>query len=112
MINMQSTNLGEAIRLLRESKGMTRAALSEAVGISESHLKKIEAGERHPGIHTYQKIIAVLGMEIVLRKEDNSIKGGCIARAQEILLNSTEKQAVFIIHIMEAMAAQIESVIL
>ena len=36
MINLQSTNLGEAIRLLRESKGMTRAALSETAEISES----------------------------------------------------------------------------
>lgn len=111
MINLQSTNIGEAIRLLRESKGMTRAALSEAVGISESHLKKIEAGGRHPGIGTYQKIVSVLGMEIVIRDEDNSIKGNCIAKAQEILLNSSEKQAVFIINIMEAMAMQIEAVI-
>lgn len=60
MIKMQSTNLGEAIRLLREAKGMTRAELSEAVGISESHLKKIEAGDRQPGSNTYQKIVMAL----------------------------------------------------
>ena len=41
MIKVQSTNIGEAIKLLRESKGMTRAELSEAAGISESHLKKL-----------------------------------------------------------------------
>ncbi len=48
MIKVQSTNIGEAIKLLRESKGMTRAELSEAAGISESHLKKLrlEAGIR------------------------------------------------------------------
>ena len=33
MINMQGTNIGEAIRLMRESKGMTRAELSEAAGV-------------------------------------------------------------------------------
>lgn len=44
MIKVQSTNISEAIKLLRESKGMTRAELSEAAGISESHLKKIETG--------------------------------------------------------------------
>lgn len=111
MINLQSTNLGEAIRLLRESKGMTRAALSEAAEISESYLKKIESGIRQPGIKSYQKIVSALGMEIVIRNEENSVKGSCIAKAQEILLSSTEKQAVFITHIMEVMAAEIESVI-
>lgn len=107
MIKLQNINIGEAIKLLRESRGMTRAALSEAVGISESHLKKIENGGRFPGINTYQKIVSVLGMEIVIQDEENSVKGSCIAKAQEILLNSTEKQAIFITRIMEAMAEQI-----
>lgn len=111
MINIRSTNIGEAIRLLRESKGMTRAELSEVVGISESHLKKIELGVRQPGISTYQKIASVLGMEIVIRNEENSVKGSCIAKAQEILLSSTEKQAVFIIRIMEALATQMDAVV-
>ncbi len=109
MIKVQSTNIGEAIKLLRESKGITRAELSEAAGISESHLKKIETGGRHPGIQTYQKIVSVLGMEIVIQDEENSVKGSCIAKAQEILLNSTEKQAVFMTYIMEAMAEQIDT---
>lgn len=111
MINMQVTNIGEAIRLLRESKRMTRAALSEAVGISESHLKKIESGDRQPGINTYQKIISVLEMEIVIRNEENSIKGNCIAKAQEILMKSTERQAVFMTSIMEAMAEHMDKVV-
>ena len=39
MINMQGTNIGEAIRLMRESKGMTRAELSEAAGeIGRAHV--------------------------------------------------------------------------
>ena len=32
--------------------GMSSVELSEAVGISESHLRKIEAGTRQPGIRT------------------------------------------------------------
>lgn len=111
MINMQGTNIGEAIRLMRESKGMTRAELSEAAGVSESHLKKIEAGGRQPGIHTCQKIVSALGMEIVIRNEEDTVKGSCIAKAQEILMNSTETQAIFMTCVMEAMAKYIGTVI-
>lgn len=50
-------------------------------------------------------------MEIVIQDEDNFVKGSCIAKAQKILLSSTEKQAVFITHIMEAMAEQIDTAI-
>ena len=107
MINMQGTNIGEAIRLMRESKGMTRAELSEAAGVSESHL----AGGRQPGIHTYQKIVSALGMEIVIRNEEDTVKGSCIAKAQEILMNSTETQAIFMTCVMEAMAKYIGTVI-
>lgn len=109
MINMESTNLGDAIKLFRKAKGMTIKELSEAAGISELHLKKVETGNRQPGIRTYQKIVSVLGMEIVIQNEENSVKGKCIAKAQEILLNSTEKQAIFMTHIMEAIAEQIDT---
>ena len=47
----------------------------------------------------------------MIQDEENSVKGNCIARVQKILLNSTEKQAVFITHIMEAVAEQIDTAI-
>ena len=111
MISMESTNLGETIRLLRKARGMTITELAEAVGISESHLKKIEAGKRKPGIETYQRIISVLEMEVVLRNEDNTVKGDCIAKTQKILLKSTETEALVITRIMEAVAEILESVL-
>lgn len=83
MINMESTNLGFTIKKLREAKGMSRLELSEAAGISESHLKKIEAGARQPGIKTYQRVMAVLEADIVIRNEPGTIKGDCTARAQK-----------------------------
>ena len=46
MINFERTNIGETVRALRKAKGMSRPVLSKAVGISESHLKKIETGIR------------------------------------------------------------------
>ena len=45
MINAD-TSLGNNIRAFRKMKGKTVEELAEAVGISESHLKKIESGTR------------------------------------------------------------------
>lgn len=55
MMNLEGTNMGETVKTLRRTKGMSRFILSKAVGISESHLKKIETGIRQPGINTHQK---------------------------------------------------------
>ena len=64
MINIGGTDIGETIRNLRETRGMTRAELAEAVGISESHMKKIESGVRLPGINTFQRITVILDIYI------------------------------------------------
>lgn len=52
MMKFEGTDIGETVRALRRSKGMSRTVLSKAAGISESHLKKIETGVRLPGIDT------------------------------------------------------------
>ena len=61
MIRAEGIHLGKTIGKLREAGGMSRKELAEAVGISESHLKKIEAGTRLPGIQTYERMIGILG---------------------------------------------------
>lgn len=110
-MNVRDTDLGKTIRTLRESKGMTRLELSEAAGISESHLKKIESGSRRPGIDTYQKIIDVLGADIVIQDEWKTVKGNCAARVQEILMNSTEEQALFMTGLLEFVAQNMRAVL-
>ena len=95
MISMEGTNLGVTVKKLRETRGMSRVELSEAVGISESHLKKIEAGNRQPGIQTYRKMIAVLEADIVIRDMTGSVRGNCTARTHKVFLESTEPEAVF-----------------
>ena len=110
MINFERTNIGETVRALRKAKGMSRPVLSKAVGISESHLKKIETGIRQPGIDTYQKILESLEAEIVIMGKDKTVKGGCAAKIQTILMNSTEEQAVFMTAVLECMAQNIDCV--
>ena len=46
----------------------------------------------------------------MIQDEENSVKGNCIAKVQKILLNSTEKQAVFLIQVLEFMAQSIKAV--
>lgn len=96
------TDLGKSIRKMREAKGMSRAALAERVGISDSHLKKIESGSRKPGIDTYQKILNALGACIVIEdNEDKCIKGSCIRKVRTILMNCSDKQALFLVNLLE-----------
>ncbi len=104
MIALEGTNLGMAFKKLRETKGMSSVELSEAVGISESHLRKIEAGTRQPGIQTYQKMVAVLEADIVIENLTGTVIGDCTARAQKVFLKSTEAQAVFLVQVLEYMA--------
>ena len=100
MIDFRCTDMGQEIKMLRVMRGMERPELAEAVGISDSHLKKIESGARH----TYRKIMQVLGTGIVVMDEGWSKKGGCLAKVQGILMDSTEEQAVFMTSVIEAMA--------
>ena len=52
-------DIGETIRILRTERGISREELAERVGISRSHLNKIEADIKRPSIITYQKIIVL-----------------------------------------------------
>lgn len=106
-MNQKGMDLGLTIRTLREEKGLTRVELSEAAGISESHLKKIEAGSRRPGIDTYQKIIGILGEDMIAENEGDTIRGNCADRMREILMGSTEEQALFMTGLLEYVAQNI-----
>lgn len=104
MISREDTNLGFTVKKLRKAKGMSRIELSEAAGISESHLKKIETGTRRPGIGTYQKVIAVLEADIVIKGVAGTVRGDCTARAQKVFMESTESQALYLVKMLEIMA--------
>lgn len=104
MMNVRETNIGKVLRSLRENRGMTRPCLAEAVGISESYLKKIETGTRQPGVYLYQRMLDELEAVLVIADVDMTVKGVCIARARKILMESSETQAEFMINMMEYMS--------
>ncbi len=110
MISMKSTDLGTTVKRLRKTRGMSRIEVSDAAGISESHLKKIENGIRQPGFETYRKIMEVLEADVVMLNSDGTIKGECAARVQKVFLEITETQALFLVQVLEFMAQNIDTV--
>ncbi len=110
MISIGNTDLGSIVKRMREIKGMSRMEVSDAVGISESHLKKIENGLRKPGFETYQKIMEVLDADVAIRSAEGTVKGDCATRAQKVFQESTESQVVFLVQVLEFMAQSIKTI--
>ena len=106
-----STNIGETIRLLRKARKTSRAEMAEKIGISISHLEKIESGARRPGIETYQRILEVLGADTVIRNKMETVQEQCAEKVQEIFMNSTESEALFMTKVLESMAQNMELVV-
>ena len=79
------TSLGDTIRTLKLTKGKTVEELAEAVEIRESHLKKIEAGTRQPSMATYQRIMEVLGIKMVIDNQEETVKEKCLAKVQRAI---------------------------
>ncbi len=100
---IKSTDIGEKIRALRIAKNFSREYFAELIGISVSHLEKIETGDRRPGIGTFLKILDVLDADIVMYDEHDTI-GQCASKMKEIVLQSTEEQAVFMLKMTESIA--------
>lgn len=53
-------NVGENIRIRRESLGMKQAELAENVGISQPMLSQIERGTKNPSIQVGREIAGYL----------------------------------------------------
>lgn len=53
-------SIAEIIRKLREAKGMTQEKFAEMIGISVSHLSKVESGNRIIGMRSFINILQKL----------------------------------------------------
>ena len=75
---MDLVTLGQRLRHLRRTKGMTLDQLSAAVGRAPSQLSLIENGKREPKLSVLQAIAAALGvpMQDLLRPEAPSRRAG------------------------------------
>lgn len=100
-MHIEEYNIGDTIRIFRVERGLSREELAEQTGISCSHMNKIEAGIKQPGINTYKKIMSALEVDIVIREEEKTEKGKYVAKAKEILMGRTENEVKYLVRILE-----------
>lgn len=102
---------GSVLRMIRKSCGITRSELAEKAGISLSHLDKIEAGLRNPGLKTWQKFLHSLNASIIVDIPDTTMQEKCASRTQDIFLSSTDAEAEYLLTVLECMANNINIVL-
>ena len=61
---MLDNKLGDKIRQLRKSMGLTQEQLAEKIGIDNKHLSRIEKGKHMPTYAITQKLAKVLNFDI------------------------------------------------
>ncbi len=59
---VESEGVGQAIKRLREERGMTQELLAEAIGVSRQAVSKWESGRASPGTANLQALSALFGM--------------------------------------------------
>lgn len=103
-----SANIGETIRDMRMARKISKEDLSKMAGISLSHLEKIEAGHRNPGMQTYQKFMEIMEVDMTMRNERKTTQEKCVIKAQEILMKSPDKKALYLVKMLEEMSKNID----
>ena len=78
-IDQLQQKIGNRIRILRESKGISQQNLAAVCNFEKANLSRIEAGRTNPTISTLYKISQALGTtltELVSVEEENSTQDG------------------------------------
>ena len=57
-------DIGKRIEQIREQLGLSQSALARAVGISQSAISQIEAGERNPSFDMLRQIAKALNVSV------------------------------------------------
>lgn len=72
-------NLGKALTLCRNQKGLTKTQLSERTGLSISYITLLEQGKRDPNISTIESISSAMNIPIsifIFLASDHQEKAG------------------------------------
>lgn len=64
---MHLNNIIQQIKARREMLNVTQEALAELSGVGLRTLKQFETGKGNPTIGTIQKLLDILGMELLLQ---------------------------------------------
>ena len=66
-------SIGEQIKLRRKELRITQPDLAEIAGVCVNTLYKIERGEANPTLEVLEKLLDVLGLEILIRVKQLNI---------------------------------------
>ena len=66
-------SIGQQIKLRRKELRITQPDLAEIAGVSVNTLYKIERGEANPTLEVLEKLLDVLGLEILIRVKQLNI---------------------------------------
>ncbi|MCL6478095.1 MAG: helix-turn-helix domain-containing protein [Peptococcaceae bacterium] len=67
-------NIGERLRVIREQRNMTQAQLAKRVGVSRSHIAKIENNDTDGSVAVLTKIATVLDVSIAVLLDEPQAK--------------------------------------
>jgi transcriptional regulator with XRE-family HTH domain len=65
----ERSNLADALRVARTSRGVSQSALSRRTGIPQPAISRIEAGHEVPSLERFGRLIAGLGLRLDLGLE-------------------------------------------
>jgi putative transcription factor len=70
-------NFGEVVRKARENLGLSREALAAMLGVKETVLRRIEAGQLQPDYALAKKLEKTLGVRLLIEvAEEGAAKSG------------------------------------
>lgn len=55
---------GEKLRTLRMRRGLTTRELGELLGVNQSHVTRMEQGQRMPNVAMVMKVAAIFGVTV------------------------------------------------
>jgi len=55
---------GEKLRILRMRRGLTTRELGELLGVNQSHVTRMEQGQRMPNVAMVIKVAAIFGVTV------------------------------------------------
>lgn len=89
MSDSQKNKIGKKVSLIRESRKLSIADVSERTNLSEEGIKSIENGELIPGLTPLIKIARVLGVRLGTFMDDQEDLGPVLTRGKDSLPNVT-----------------------
>ncbi len=84
-------NVAQRLKYLREKRGITTNKLANLAGISQSHLREIELGQRNPTVETLSYFCEALGvsLEEFFHEEEGEVNAFLLSAVKRL---SSEQQ--------------------